>query len=259
MPHTQFTYFAQSSLIGVWQGACVNPTSGAFEARVLVVDDEPNIIDVLRMSLEFVGFEVETAANGRNAVAYARQCRPDIILLDVMLPDFDGFEVVRRLRADGITVPVVFLTARDSSADAVKGLTAGGDDYVSKPFSLEEVVARVRAVLRRSRGEPTPPARLVVADVELDDDRRTVTRGGTLIDLSRTEYELLRYLMQNRNRVLSTSMILSHVWHFDFGGDSTVVATYVSYLRKKVDRLGTPLIHTIRGFGYTLRDTVTTG
>ena len=156
MPHTQFTYFAQSSLIGVWQGACVNPTSGAFEARVLVVDDEPNIIDVLRMSLEFVGFEVETAANGRNAVAYARQCRPDIILLDVMLPDFDGFEVVRRLRADGITVPVVFLTARDSSADAVKGLTAGGDDYVSKPFSLEEVVARVRAVLRRSRGEPTP-------------------------------------------------------------------------------------------------------
>jgi two-component system OmpR family response regulator len=224
------------------------------EARVLVVDDEPNIVDVLRMSLEFVGFEVDVATNGRTAIAKVRSGRPDIVLLDVMLPDLDGFEVLKRLRADEITTPVVFLTARDTPADAVRGLTAGGDDYVAKPFSLEELVARVRAVLRRSRGEVTASRILRFSDLEMDDDRRTVTRGGTLVELSRTEYELLRYLMENAERVMSKSMILSHVWHYDFGGDSTVVETYVSYLRKKLDPLGPPLIQTVRGFGYTLRE-----
>lgn len=236
----------------------MTPTFAQPETRVLIVDDEPNIVDVLRMSLEFVGFDVDSAGTGQAAITKAKAWHPDIMLLDVMLPDFDGFEVVRRLRGGQTMIPVVFLTARCTPADAVRGLTVGGDDYVAKPFSLEEVVARVRAVLRRSRGEAPAPRRLVFSDLELDDDQRSVTRRGVPIDLSRTEFKLLRYLMENRNRVLSKSMILDHVWQYDFGGDSSVVETYISYLRKKIDKNAPPLIHTIRGFGYTLRDSTPT-
>ena len=223
------------------------------EARILVVDDEANISDLLATALRFVGFEVATAANGREALAAASTFAPELVLLDVMLPDTDGFEVCRRLRADGDRVPVIFLTARDDTSDRVHGLTIGGDDYIPKPFSLEEVVARVRTVLRRVRGAEVDSSRLRFADLELDDDRRQVWRAGQPIELSPTEYKLLRYLLLNPNRVLSKAMILDHVWDYDFGGDGAVVETYISYLRKKVDRVDPPLIHTLRGFGYSLR------
>jgi two-component system, OmpR family, response regulator len=225
------------------------------DTRVLVVDDEANITDLVATALRYEGFDVEVAATGTDALRAAETFRPDLMVLDIMLPDRDGFQVVQRLRTDGRHVPVVFLTARDSTEEKVKGLTVGGDDYVTKPFSLEELVARVRAVLRRTgaarNGEGT--ARLVFADLELDDDTHEVWRGRTRIDLTPTEYKLLRYLMLNARRALSKSQILDHVWEYDFDGDANVVETYISYLRKKIDKLGPPLIHTIRGVGYTLR------
>ncbi len=222
------------------------------EARVLVVDDEPNITDLVGTALRYVGFEVATAATGREALEQARAFRPELIVLDVMLPDLDGFEVTRRLRGEGLRIPVLFLTARDATEDKVTGLTLGGDDYVTKPFSLEELVARVRAVLRRT-GVGETPARLVFADLELDEDTHEVFRAGEALPMTPTEFKLLRYLMVNARRVLSKAQILDHVWEYDFGGDANVVETYISYLRKKVDRVEPRLIHTVRGVGYTLR------
>ncbi|HEX5367182.1 MAG TPA: response regulator transcription factor [Acidimicrobiales bacterium] len=230
------------------------PTNGrAPEARLLVVDDEPNIVDVLSTSLRFAGFEVATAATGVEAVRTAERHRPDLVLLDVMLPDVDGFVVLRRLREAQGHVPVLFLTARDANDDKVTGLTLGGDDYVTKPFSLEEVVARIRAVLRRTRphAEARSP-RLVVADLELDEDSHEVWHGGREVQLSPTEFNLLRYLMLNAGRVLSKAQILDHVWSYDFDGDANIVESYISYLRRKLDD-GEPLIHTVRGIGYVLR------
>jgi two-component system, OmpR family, response regulator len=220
--------------------------------RVLVVDDEENITFLLSSALKHFGFDVDVAADGRTALQQARAGGHDLILLDVMLPDVDGFEVLKRLRGDGIDTPVLFLTARDGSAEAVRGLTLGGDDYVTKPFSLEEVVARVQALLRRSGRQPATST-LRLADLEMDDDAHVVRRAGEVIDLSPTEYKLLRFLLANTGRVLSKGQILDHVWEYDFGGNATVVETYVSYLRKKVDRFDPPLLHTVRGVGYTLR------
>ena len=222
------------------------------EGRVLVVDDEPNITELVAMALKYVGFDVATASSGRDALSSVGDFRPDLIVLDVMMPDLDGFEVCRRLRADGIRVPVVYLTARDATEDKVRGLTIGGDDYVTKPFSLEEVLARIRAVLRRTRSEAAPPGRLCVADLELDEDSHEVRRAGELVHLSPTEFRLLHFLMSNVGRVLSKAQILDHVWQYDFGGDANVVETYISYLRKKLDRTDSPLIHTVRGVGYRL-------
>lgn len=224
------------------------------EARLLVVDDEPNIVELLSMSLRFAGFQVATATTGSAAVALARTFRPDLVVLDVMLPDLDGFSVIRRLRAEGLRIPVLFLTARDATEDKVTGLTLGGDDYVTKPFSLNEVLARIRAVLRRARdaGDVTP-ARLSFADIELDDDTHEVWKSGQQVLLSPTEFKLLRYLMQNAGRVLSKAQILDHVWNYDFGGAANVVESYISYLRKKVDTTEPHLIQTLRGVGYTIR------
>jgi len=223
------------------------------DAQILVVDDEDNITYLLGTALRHFGFGVLTAGSGREGLALATDARPDLMLLDVMLPDLDGFEVVRRLRDAGLQVPILFLTARDATEDKVRGLTLGGDDYVTKPFSLEEVVARVRAILRRSgrvvEGEPS----LTYADLVMDDDAHQVWRGGEIIELSPTEYKLLRYLLANAGKVLSKAQILDHVWEYDFGGEATVVETYISYLRKKVDRHGLPLIQTVRGIGYALR------
>jgi two-component system OmpR family response regulator len=221
-------------------------------ARVLVVDDEDNITFLLTTALRHFGFAVEAAADGRTALQAARGGAHDVILLDVMLPDLDGFEVCRRLRGDGIDTPVLFLTARDGTEDTVRGLTLGGDDYVTKPFSLEEVVARISALLRRNGRRADSPA-LALADLEMDDDAHVVRRAGERIELSPTEYKLLRYLLVNAGRVLSRAQILDHVWEYDFGGNASVVETYVSYLRKKVDRFAPPLIQTVRGVGYTLR------
>jgi two-component system OmpR family response regulator len=226
--------------------------SSVAEARVLVVDDEANITDLVGTALRYVGFEVATAATGREALERARAFRPELIVLDVMLPDLDGFEVTRRLRGEGFRIPVLFLTARDATEDKVAGLTLGGDDYVTKPFSLEELVARVRAVLRRTGGGE-PGGRLVFADLELDEDTHEVFRAGQPLPMTPTEFKLLRYLMVNSRRVLSKAQILDHVWEYDFGGDANVVETYISYLRKKVDRVEPRLIHTVRGVGYTLR------
>jgi two-component system OmpR family response regulator len=224
------------------------------EARLLVVDDEPNIRELLSASLRYAGFEVLTACDGREAVQIAEKSRPDLVVLDVMLPDMDGFDVIRRLRAGARPLPVVFLTARDGTGDKVTGLTLGGDDYVTKPFSLEEVVARIRAVLRRTRGEAAPPGRLRVADLELDEDSHEVWRAGELVHLSPTEFRLLHFFMSNVGRVLSKPQILDHVWEYDFGGDSNVVESYVSYLRRKVDQVEPRLLHTLRGVGYMLRE-----
>jgi two-component system, OmpR family, response regulator len=229
-----------------------NGAGAGTPARILVVDDEESITQLLSTALRYEGFAVETAASGRAALTEAARFRPDLVLLDVMLPDLDGFEVHRRLAGGGGHLPVVFLTARRETEDRVRGLTIGADDYVVKPFSLEELIARVRAVLRRTRGAERPQ-RLSYADLELDEDTREVQRAGTLIELTPTEFNLLRYLLANAGRVLSKPQILDHVWRYDFGGDSNVVETYISYLRKKVDVLGPPLIHTVRGFGYSLR------
>jgi two-component system OmpR family response regulator len=224
------------------------------EARLLVVDDEPSIRELLTASLRFAGFEVLPAADGAEALKLAEQHRPDLVVLDIMLPDLDGFTVTRKLRERGRDVPVVFLTARDETSDKVTGLTVGGDDYVTKPFSLEEVVARIRAVLRRTGvGGAPDTGRLVFHDLELDEDSHEVRRAGKLVDLSPTEFKLLRYLMLNPNRVLSKAQILDHVWAYDFNGEAGIVESYISYLRRKVDAVEPPLIHTRRGVGYVLR------
>jgi len=221
---------------------------------VLVVDDEDYIADLLATGLKFVGFDVRTAAGGQEALTLARDWKPDLLVLDVMMPDVDGFEVTRRLRAEGRHVPVLFLTARDSVEDKVTGLTIGGDDYVTKPFSLEEIVARVRALLRRNQITELDDGLLRYADLSLDDDAHEVSRAGDLIDLTPTEFSLLRYLMLNSGRVVSKAQILDHVWHYDFGGDGAVVESYISYLRRKVDApFDVPLIRTVRGVGYSLR------
>ena len=230
----------------------MSATAGDRRSRVLVVDDEENITFLLDSALRHFGFDVRVAANGRDALRAVEQFAPDVMLLDVMLPDLDGFEIVRRLRLDGHKVPVLFLTARDTVDDKVRGLTLGGDDYVTKPFSLEEVVARIQVVLRR-QGMGSGSSKLALADLEMDDDAHVVRRAGQAIDLSPTEYKLLRFLLLNAGRVLSRNQILDHVWQYDFGGHATVVETYISYLRKKVDTLGPPLIQTVRGVGYTAR------
>jgi len=223
------------------------------EARLLVVDDEPTIVELLSASLRFAGFEVETAAGGLEAVETARTYRPDLLVLDVMMPGLDGFGVVRRLRQEGVRTPVVFLTARDATEDKVQGLTLGGDDYITKPFSLEEVIARIRAVLRRVSSSPQAAKHLSFADIELDEDTHEVWKNGALVGLSPTEFKLLRYFMQNPGRVLSKAQILDHVWNYDFGGDANVVESYVSYLRRKIDTTDPRLLHTLRGVGYVLR------
>ena len=222
--------------------------------QVLVVDDEASIVDAVATALRYEGFEVREAVTGRAALASAQEDPPDLVVLDVMLPDLDGLEVTRRLRADGIRVPVLFLTARDSVEDKVAGLTVGGDDYVTKPFSLAEIVARAHAILRRTQVEPNGDGQLRFADVILDQDTHEVWRAGNVVRLTATEFNLLRFFLLNPRRVLSKSQILDHVWHYDFGGDPNVVETYVSYLRKKLDQHGAPLIQTIRLVGYSLRE-----
>jgi two-component system OmpR family response regulator len=223
---------------------------------VLVVDDQPNIVDMVATVLRFHGFAVTTAGTAEEALRKAGQDRPGLVVLDVMLPDGDGFEVCRTLRAEGHQIGVVFLTARDAPADKIAGLTFGGDDYVTKPFAIDELVARVRAVLRRIQPVPgtgPDPGVLRCADLELDEHACQVRRGGQLIALSPTEFKLLRYLMLNPGRVLSRGQILDAVWSYDFGGATNVVDTYIGYLRRKLDPLGPPLIATQRGFGYVLR------
>ncbi|MCB1291935.1 response regulator transcription factor [Mycolicibacterium sp.] len=228
------------------------------EARVLVVDDETNIVDLLAVSLRFQGFEVHTATTGPAALDRAREIRPDAVILDVMMPGMDGFGVLRRMRADGVDAPALFLTARDRLQDKITGLTLGGDDYVTKPFSLEEVVARLRVILRRvgkGAGQEAPtPRRLVFADIELDEDTHEVWKAGEPVSLSPTEFTLLRYFVINAGTVLSKPKILDHVWRYDFGGDVNVVESYVSYLRRKVDTGEQRLLHTLRGVGYVLRE-----
>jgi two-component system OmpR family response regulator len=224
----------------------------ADQGQLLVVDDEPFLRDAVAASLRFLGFEVTAAETGTEALRLARNGRFDLVVLDVMLPDTDGFEVVRRLRADGSRIPVIFLTARDTQADKVTGLTLGGDDYLTKPFGLEELAARIRSVLRRTRASTEGPV-LTFADIEMDQDSYEVRRAGHLIDLSPTEFRLLRYLMLNPGRVLTRAQLLAHVWDYDFGGSSTVVATYVAYLRRKLAAHGPDVIHTQRGVGYSLR------
>jgi two-component system, OmpR family, response regulator len=221
--------------------------------RVLVVDDEPGIVDVVSMALRHHGFGVETAGTGRQALELVRRWRPHVIVLDVMLPDMEGFEVARRLAADHAEVPIVFLSARDTTADKVRGLTTGGDDYVTKPFSLEELVARLRNILRRTGVAQQSSGHLRFSDLELDEDTLEVSRNGRGIELTATEFRLLRYLMLNPRRVLTRAQLLDHVWSYDFGGDARVLETYISYLRKKVDAGGPPLLHTVRGVGYALR------
>ncbi|ROT32272.1 response regulator transcription factor [Micromonospora sp. HM5-17] len=223
------------------------------EARLLVVEDDPNILELLSASLRFAGFDVATATSGSAAVAAAKERRPDLVVLDVMLPDLDGFEVIRLLREGGTRTPVVFLTARDATDDKIRGLTLGGDDYVTKPFSLEELTARIRAVLRRTTTGEQTPSRLTFADLELDEETHEVYRAGKRVQLSPTEFKLLRYLMLNANRVLSKAQILDHVWNYDFRGDDNIVESYISYLRRKIDTTQPRLIHTLRGVGYVLR------
>ena len=222
--------------------------------RVLVVDDEVGLTELLSMALRYEGWEIRTAADGMSAVRTARDFKPDAVVLDIMLPDLDGLTVLRRLRADSPAVPVLFLTARDAVEDRVAGLTAGGDDYVTKPFSLEEVVARLRGLIRRtSVTQVDSDARLIVGDLTLDEDSREVARAGEQVTLTATEFELLRYLMRNPRRVLSKAQILDRVWSYDFGGQATVVELYISYLRKKIDAGRPPMIHTMRGAGYVLK------
>ena len=228
-------------------------TSAETSPHLLVVEDEPNIRELLATSLRFAGFEVEVAGDGESAIDAVHRMEPDLIVLDVMLPDIDGFEVASRLRATERHQPILFLTARDSLDDKIKGLTVGGDDYVTKPFSLEEVIARIRVILRRTQDVPSADAVLQFADLELDDEAHEVRRAGRSIDVSPTEFKLLRYLMLNPNRVLSKAQILDHVWDYDFRGEMGIVESYISYLRRKIDVVGEPMIHTKRGFGYVLR------
>ena len=223
--------------------------------RILVVDDETSISDLISTSLRFVGFEVRTAATGSQALAAAEEFKPHAIVLDVMLPDQDGFEVCRQIRNEGVNVGVLFLTAKDGMEDKVAGLTIGGDDYMTKPFSLEELVARLRALLRRTGviEMDQDEEKIRFADLELDEATHEVRRAGNLLDLSPTEFLLTRYLLINADRVVSKSQILDHVWEYDFRGDAGIVETYISYLRKKIDIYEPPLIHTVRGVGYRLR------
>jgi len=222
--------------------------------RILVVDDEPSIVDSVATVLRYEGFDVDVAGTGRQALARAQGGRFDLLVLDVMLPDLDGLEVTRRLRADGLDVPVLFLTARSDVADRVAGLSIGGDDYVTKPFSLIELVARVKAILRRRSSGPESGSQLRYADVVMDEESHEVWRAGTPVRLTATEFNLLRLFLLNPRRVLSKDQIIDHVWHYDFGGNQNIVETYVGYLRRKLDALGPPLIHTIRLVGYVLRE-----
>ncbi|HTC82186.1 MAG TPA: response regulator transcription factor [Acidimicrobiia bacterium] len=231
-------------------------TNGKGRPRVLVVDDEEHITELVSMGLTYNGFEVERVASGRSALEAVERRRPDLIVLDVMLPDLDGFEVARRLRQTegaGTRVPVIFLTARDTTQDKIAGLRLGSDDYVTKPFSIEELIERVKAVLRRSAGTGPGEHRLTYADLELDEDTRDVWRAGKLVELTPTEYKLLHYLLANARRVLTRDQILEHVWDYTFAGNASVLETYVSYLRHKIDCVDPPLIHTVRGVGYSLR------
>ncbi|HEV7648846.1 MAG TPA: response regulator transcription factor [Actinophytocola sp.] len=222
--------------------------------RVLVVDDEATLAELMSMALRLEGWDVRSAPDGLTAVRTAREFRPDAVVLDVMLPDIDGFEVLRRLRADAPATPVLFLTAKDAVEDRIAGLTAGGDDYVTKPFSLEEVALRLRALMRRTGvTEATAGATLAVGDLTLDEDSREVHRRGEPVELTATEFELLRFLMRNPRRVLSKTQILDRVWHYDFGGQANIVELYISYLRKKIDAGRPPMIHTMRGAGYVLK------
>jgi two-component system, OmpR family, response regulator len=223
-------------------------------ARIVVVDDEPSITDAVATALGYEGFDVAEAHGGRDALDLVVDLRPDLVILDVMLPDLDGMTLLRRLRQDGVDVPVLFLTARDEPSDRVEGLVAGGDDYVTKPFTLAEVVARVHAILRRTRGDAGGDGLLRFADVVMNDETREAWRGDERLQLTATEFNLLRFFMRNPKRVLSKAQILDAVWHYDFGGNPNVVETYVSYLRKKLDRFGPPLIQTIRLVGYALRE-----
>jgi len=225
----------------------------AEQHRILVVDDEPNIADVVSMALRFQGFAVETASTGRDALAAVRSFDPHLLVLDIMLPDMEGFDVAERLGAQRAQLPIIFLTARDSTQDKIRGLTTGGDDYVTKPFSLEELVARIRAILRRTGVHAATSSRLTFEDLELDEDTREVTRAAHPIELTATEYRLLRYLLLNPRRVLTRAQLLDQVWEYDFDGDSRILETYVSYLRKKLDPHGPSLIQTVRGVGYALR------
>jgi two-component system, OmpR family, response regulator len=235
------------------QAAALRRADGS-PVRVLVVDDEATLSELLSMALRYEGWDVRTAADGSSAVRAAREFRPDAVVLDVMLPDFDGLEVLRRMRAETADMPVLFLTARDAVEDRIAGLTAGGDDYVTKPFSLEELVARLRGLLRRAgMAAARQGSELVVGDLVLDEDSHEVRRGDELVELTATEFELLRYLMRNPRRVLSKSQILDRVWSYDFGGQSNVVELYISYLRKKIDAGRPPMIHTVRGAGYVLK------
>jgi two-component system, OmpR family, response regulator len=226
---------------------------GAADQRVLVVDDEANLVEVVTMALRFQGFTVESAASGREALAAVASFKPHLMVLDVMLPDMEGFEVASRLGAQRAGVPIIFLTARDATEDKIRGLSGGGDDYMTKPFSLEELVARIRTILRRTGQASPESARLVFEDLELDEESREVTRGGKPIELTATEYRLLRYLMLNPRRVMTRAQLLDHVWNYDFGGDGRVLETYISYLRKKIDADGPSLIKTVRGVGYALQ------
>ena len=223
--------------------------------RAVVVDDEDSLTDLLSMALRYEGWDVKLASDGQKALSVIREFRPDVVVLDIMLPDIDGLTVLSRLRADGIQVPILFLTAKDSVDDRVAGLTVGGDDYVTKPFSLEELVARLRGLIRRSALAVSDSADSVleVGDLRLNEDSYEVSRAGAAIELTATEFELLRFLMRNPRRVLSKAQILDRVWSYDFGGRSSVVEIYISYLRKKIDTLGEPMIHTVRGFGYVLK------
>ncbi len=222
--------------------------------RVLVVDDEVNIAELISMALRYEGWDVSTAHTGMSAVSTAKDAGPDAVVLDMMLPDIDGLEVLRRMRGSQPDLPVVFLTAKDAVEDRIAGLTAGGDDYVTKPFSLEELVARLRALMRRAGAQRAQSSSvLVVGDLELDEDSHEVSRAGQEISLTATEFELLRFLMRNPKRVLSKAQILDRVWNYDFGGQANVVELYISYLRKKVDAGRDPMIHTMRGAGYVLK------
>ncbi|MDK8794894.1 response regulator transcription factor [Corynebacterium sp. MSK041] len=223
--------------------------------KVLVVDDEPNIVDLLTVSLKFQGFDVVTADSGQEALKLAHEHKPDAYILDVMMPGMDGFELLSKLRADGLDAPVLFLTAKDAVEDRIHGLTIGADDYVTKPFSLEEVITRLRVILRRGNvtDEESKDATIRYADLTLNDETHEVTKAGQIVELSPTEFNLLRYLMLNAEVVLSKAKILDNVWHYDFGGDGNVVESYISYLRRKVDQEEPQLIQTVRGVGYVLR------
>lgn len=230
-------------------------TMNEYATRVLVVDDEPNIVELLKVSLKFQGFEVETAQSGLEALEKARSFQPDAFILDVMMPGMDGYELLPKLRADGFEGPVLYLTAKDAVEHRIHGLTIGADDYVTKPFSLEEAITRLRVILRRGlrHDDVDDSATLVYADLTLNDDTHEVTKAGQVVELSPTEFNLLRYLMLNAEVVLSKSKILNNVWHYDFGGDGNVVESYISYLRRKVDTQEPALIQTVRGVGYVLR------